>query len=276
MPKICQAFYQSINTLLSKKDTRYNDSFSQNHDENDVLRDGRPNMKQTRCNTSSCRGWVPLAKMSGNWVVYMKSTHTASWDMSKILCKQCREYQMLPPCQASFYRALETDGKQTTWNCHHGLQCIKQEKCIKSIYKWQFKGQAFQRRTYTVSKVSKTTAACTGRCSLKTWMQKAHCVYIYHCHRLQRKRTQSCKSNEPHHLSPAIPKRPALGDHIKAKTLAGSLKHDFHRGKEALKTRLQKDLRYTRERVPCSNLLCSTPTSRAFLLWNACISQTPA
>ncbi len=136
-------------------------------------------MKQTRRNTSSCRRWVPLAKMSDNWVVDMKSTHTASWDMSKILCKQCREYQMLPPCQASFYRALETDGKQTTWNCHHGLQCIKQEKCIKSIYKGQFKGQAFQRRTYTVSKVSKTTAARTGRCSLKTWMQKAHCVYIY-------------------------------------------------------------------------------------------------
>lgn len=64
---------------------------------------------------------------------------------------------------------------------------------------------------------------------------------IYHCHSLQRKGTQSCKSNEPHHLSPAIPKRPALGDHIKAKTLAGSLKHDFHRGKEARKARLQKD-----------------------------------
>lgn len=84
--------------------------------------------------------------------------------------------------------------------------------------------------------MSKTTAAHSGRCSLKIWMQKAHCVY--HCHSLQCKGTQSCKSNEPHYLSPAIP---ALGDHIKAKALAGSLKHAFHRGKEALKARLQKD-----------------------------------
>lgn len=196
----------------------------------------RTHLWQTRPNISSCKGRVPLAKMSGDWFVDMKSTHIALWDMSEIPHKQCCEYQMLPQCQASFYRALQTDGKQTTWNCHHGLWYINQGKCIKSIHEGQFKGQAFLRRTYTVSKVSKTTAAHSGRCSLKIWMQKAHCVY--HCHSLQRKGTQSCKSNEPHYLSPAIP---ALGDHIKAKTLAGSLKHAFHRGKEALKARLQKD-----------------------------------
>ncbi len=81
------ALLSSINTLLNKKKTIYTDSFLQNHDENDVLWDGWPNMKQTRrntSNTSSYRGWVPLAKISGNWVVDMKSTHTASWDMSKI------------------------------------------------------------------------------------------------------------------------------------------------------------------------------------------------
>ncbi len=78
-----QHYYQVSTHYLARK-TIYTDSFLQNHDENDVLSDGRPNMKQTRRNTSSYRGWVPLAKMSGNWVVDMKSTHTASWDMSKI------------------------------------------------------------------------------------------------------------------------------------------------------------------------------------------------
>lgn len=115
--------------------------------------------------------------MSGDRFVDMKSTHTALWNMSEIPCKhkQFCEYQMLPLYQESFLQGI-----RNRWKTDHLElpQLINQGKCMKSIYEGQFKGQAFQRRTYTVSKVFKTTGVCLGRCSLKIWMQKAHCVYI--------------------------------------------------------------------------------------------------